>query len=38
MKRDDAGTERFLDAFYDSCASILFDPFQSIPEWKSLNG
>ncbi|KAJ7887515.1 component of IIS longevity pathway SMK-1-domain-containing protein [Mycena olivaceomarginata] len=34
-RRDDPGTERFMDHFYRSCVNILFQPLVDLPEWKN---
>ncbi|KAK7054066.1 SMK-1 domain-containing protein [Favolaschia claudopus] len=33
-RRDEPGTERFMDYFYRDCVSILFKPVMELPEWK----
>lgn len=38
MKKDDTGTERFLEYFYKECVHILFRPLVELPEWKSCKG
>ncbi|KAJ3558761.1 hypothetical protein NP233_g11438 [Leucocoprinus birnbaumii] len=34
-KRDDTGTERFLEYFYKDCVHILFKPLLELSEWKN---
>ncbi|KAL1721678.1 component of IIS longevity pathway SMK-1-domain-containing protein [Schizophyllum commune] len=38
MRKDEPGTERFLDYFYKGCAKTLFAPITDLPDWRSLNG
>ncbi|KAJ7246580.1 component of IIS longevity pathway SMK-1-domain-containing protein [Mycena haematopus] len=33
-RRDDPGTERFMEYFYRDCVNILFKPIINLPEWK----
>ncbi|KAJ7693818.1 component of IIS longevity pathway SMK-1-domain-containing protein [Mycena rosella] len=35
MRKDDPGTERFMDYFYRECVSILFRPMMDLPEWRN---
>ncbi|KAF8214082.1 component of IIS longevity pathway SMK-1-domain-containing protein [Mycena galopus ATCC 62051] len=34
-RRDDPGTERFMDYFYRDCVNILFKPMIDLPEWRN---
>ncbi|KAJ7591477.1 component of IIS longevity pathway SMK-1-domain-containing protein [Mycena floridula] len=34
-RKDEPGTERFLDYFYNQCADTLFKPINEIHEWKT---
>ncbi|KAJ6560379.1 component of IIS longevity pathway SMK-1-domain-containing protein [Mycena capillaripes] len=34
-RKDDPGTERFMDYFYRDCVNILFKPLMDLPEWKN---
>ncbi|KAJ6515393.1 component of IIS longevity pathway SMK-1-domain-containing protein [Mycena sanguinolenta] len=34
-RRDDPGTERFMEYFYRDCIHILFKPISTLPEWKN---
>ncbi|KAJ7771100.1 component of IIS longevity pathway SMK-1-domain-containing protein [Mycena maculata] len=34
FRKDEPGTERFLDFFYHECVGILFKPIHDLPEWK----
>ncbi|EKM79939.1 hypothetical protein AGABI1DRAFT_72653 [Agaricus bisporus var. burnettii JB137-S8] len=34
-RKDDSGTERFLEYFYKECVHILFKPLVELQEWKS---
>ncbi|THV08201.1 DUF625-domain-containing protein [Dendrothele bispora CBS 962.96] len=34
-RKDDPGTERFMDYFYKDCVHILFKPFSELQEWKN---
>ncbi|KAJ6561475.1 component of IIS longevity pathway SMK-1-domain-containing protein [Mycena vulgaris] len=37
VRRDDPGTERFMDYFYrDGAVNILFKPLIQLPEWKNM--
>ncbi|TRM67857.1 component of IIS longevity pathway SMK-1-domain-containing protein [Schizophyllum amplum] len=38
MRKDEPGTERFLDYFYKGCAKTLFAPITDLPDWRSVNG
>jgi protein phosphatase-4 regulatory subunit 3 len=38
IKKDDSGTERFLEYFYKECVHILFRPLVELLEWKSCRG
>ncbi|KAK2465946.1 hypothetical protein APHAL10511_001587 [Amanita phalloides] len=33
-KKDDPGTERYMDYFYKCCIDILFRPLQNLSEWR----
>ncbi|KAG6813432.1 hypothetical protein H0H92_011129 [Tricholoma furcatifolium] len=33
-RKDDPGTERFMDYFYKECLRNLFKPFFELPEWR----
>ncbi|TFK66581.1 DUF625-domain-containing protein [Pluteus cervinus] len=35
-RKDDPGTERYMDYFYKHCAHILFKPLMDLPEWKQV--
>jgi len=35
-RKDEPGTERFMDYFYKDCAVILTKPFSDLPEWKTV--
>lgn len=37
-RKDDPGTERYMDYFYKECLNILFKPFYDLPEWRNVNG
>lgn len=37
-RKDDSGTERFLEYFYKECVHILFKPLVELQEWKSCKG
>ncbi|KAG6861854.1 hypothetical protein C0995_011151 [Termitomyces sp. Mi166 len=34
-RKDDPGTERYMDYFYKDCLGILFKPFFDLPEWRN---
>ncbi|KAJ6610401.1 component of IIS longevity pathway SMK-1-domain-containing protein [Mycena sp. CBHHK59/15] len=34
-RKDEPGTERFMDYFYRECVNILFTPMMELPEWKN---
>ncbi|KAF7352367.1 SMK-1 domain-containing protein [Mycena venus] len=34
-RRDEPGTERFMDYFYRDCVNILFKPMIDLPEWRN---
>ncbi|KAJ7462163.1 component of IIS longevity pathway SMK-1-domain-containing protein [Mycena latifolia] len=34
-RRDDPGTEQFMNYFYRECVNILFKPMLDLPEWKN---
>ncbi|KAJ7223945.1 component of IIS longevity pathway SMK-1-domain-containing protein [Mycena rebaudengoi] len=34
-RKDEPGTERFMDYFYRDCVNILFKPMIELPEWKT---
>ncbi|KAJ7098713.1 component of IIS longevity pathway SMK-1-domain-containing protein [Mycena belliarum] len=34
-RKDEVGTERFMDYFYRECVSILFKPLMDLPEWRN---
>lgn len=34
-RKDDPGTERFMDYFYKDCVMTLFSPFNELPEWRN---
>ncbi|KAF9062224.1 component of IIS longevity pathway SMK-1-domain-containing protein [Rhodocollybia butyracea] len=34
-RKDDPGTERFLEYFYKDCIKILFKPLYDLPDWKT---
>ncbi|KAF9464813.1 component of IIS longevity pathway SMK-1-domain-containing protein [Collybia nuda] len=36
-RKDDPGTERYMDYFYKECLNILFKPFYDLPEWRNVN-
>ncbi|KAG6850626.1 hypothetical protein H0H93_010818 [Arthromyces matolae] len=36
LRKDDPGTERYMDYFYKHCLSILFKPFFNLPEWRNV--
>ncbi|KAJ6458623.1 component of IIS longevity pathway SMK-1-domain-containing protein [Mycena vitilis] len=36
LRKDDPGTERFMDYFYRDCVNILFKPLMELPEWRNL--
>ncbi|KIY42881.1 DUF625-domain-containing protein [Fistulina hepatica ATCC 64428] len=38
MRKDDPGTERFMEFFYKSPAHSLFKPFQDLPDWHDVQG
>ena len=38
VRKDDPGTERFMDYFYKDCIKILFSPFDQLPEWGKCPG
>ncbi|KAL1743124.1 component of IIS longevity pathway SMK-1-domain-containing protein [Schizophyllum fasciatum] len=38
MRKDEPGTERFLDYFYKGSAKTLFAPITDLPEWKNVDG
>ncbi|KAJ7068766.1 component of IIS longevity pathway SMK-1-domain-containing protein [Mycena amicta] len=33
-RKDEPGTERFMDYFYRDCVNILFKPLLELPEWR----
>lgn len=35
-RKDDPGTERYMDYFYKDCLKILFKPFYDLPEWRKI--
>ncbi|KNZ76043.1 hypothetical protein J132_00318 [Termitomyces sp. J132] len=35
-RKDDPGTERYMDYFYKDCLGILFKPFFDLPEWRNV--
>ncbi|KAF7294291.1 SMK-1 domain-containing protein [Mycena chlorophos] len=35
VRKDEPGTERFMDYFYRDCVNILFKPLLELPEWKN---
>ncbi|KAG6891694.1 hypothetical protein C0992_010097 [Termitomyces sp. T32_za158] len=37
-RKDDPGTERYMDYFYKDCLGILFKPFFDLPEWRNVQG
>ncbi|CAK5262860.1 unnamed protein product [Mycena citricolor] len=37
QRRDEPGTERFMDYFYRDCIAILFKPMIELPEWKTVS-
>lgn len=37
-RKDDTGTERFLEYFYKDCVHILFKPLLELQEWKNCKG
>ncbi|KAK7470262.1 Platinum sensitivity protein, variant 2 [Stygiomarasmius scandens] len=36
-RKDDPGTERFMNYFYQECVKILFSPFSELQEWKNFS-
>ncbi|GLB34125.1 putative DUF625-domain-containing protein [Lyophyllum shimeji] len=36
LRKDDPGTERFMDYFYKDCVNILFKPFADVPDWRNV--
>ncbi|KAF5332031.1 hypothetical protein D9758_014583 [Tetrapyrgos nigripes] len=36
-RKDDPGTERFMDYFYKDCVALLFKPFVELVEWKNFS-
>ncbi|KAJ2917508.1 hypothetical protein MD484_g2933, partial [Candolleomyces efflorescens] len=36
VAKKEGDTERFLDYFYKTCASVLFKPLMELPEWKNV--
>ncbi|KAL0580514.1 Platinum sensitivity protein [Marasmius crinis-equi] len=37
MRKDDPGTERFMEYFYKDCIEGLFAPLHDLPKWKEFN-
>lgn len=37
-KKDDPGTERYMDYFYKCCVHILFRPLHNLSEWRAVKG
>ncbi|KAG6845446.1 hypothetical protein H0H87_009354 [Tephrocybe sp. NHM501043] len=37
-RKDDPGTERYMDYFYKDCLHILFKPLFDLPEWRNAQG
>ncbi|KAF8076723.1 component of IIS longevity pathway SMK-1-domain-containing protein [Lyophyllum atratum] len=35
IRKEDPGTERYMDYFYKDCIHILFKPFYDLPEWRN---
>ncbi|KAF5322390.1 hypothetical protein D9619_000547 [Psilocybe cf. subviscida] len=35
VRKDDPGTERFMDFLYKECIPILFRPFKDVSDWRS---
>ncbi|KAG6910155.1 hypothetical protein DXG01_012914 [Tephrocybe rancida] len=35
-RKDDPGTERYMDYFYKDCLNILFKPLFELPEWRNV--
>ncbi|GAW00817.1 duf625 domain protein [Lentinula edodes] len=35
-RKDEPGTERFIEYFYKNCAQILFKPFSDLPDWRNV--
>ncbi|KAG5648782.1 hypothetical protein DXG03_000131 [Asterophora parasitica] len=38
VRKDDPGTERYMDYFYKECLGTLFNPFYDLPEWSKVTG
>ncbi|KAG5639701.1 hypothetical protein H0H81_005884 [Sphagnurus paluster] len=36
LRKDDPGTERYMDYFYKDCLNILFKPFYDLCEWSQV--
>ncbi|KAG6841834.1 hypothetical protein C0991_006241 [Blastosporella zonata] len=36
LRKDDPGTERYMDYFYKDCLHILFKPLFDLPEWRNV--
>lgn len=34
-RKDDPGTERYMEYFYKNCADLLFKPLMTLQEWKT---
>ncbi|KAG7097393.1 hypothetical protein E1B28_004743 [Marasmius oreades] len=37
MRKDDPGTERFMEYFYKDCVEALFAPLHELPKWRDFN-
>ncbi|KAF9266258.1 DUF625-domain-containing protein [Marasmius fiardii PR-910] len=37
MRKDDPGTERFMEYFYKDCVEGLFAPLHELPKWRDYN-
>ncbi|KAJ4479126.1 component of IIS longevity pathway SMK-1-domain-containing protein [Lentinula aciculospora] len=35
-RKDEPGTERFIEYFYKNCVQILFKPFYILPDWRNV--
>ncbi|KAJ7506513.1 component of IIS longevity pathway SMK-1-domain-containing protein, partial [Mycena galericulata] len=35
IRKDEPGTERFMDYFYRECVNVLFQPLLELPDWKT---
>ncbi|KAF9006689.1 component of IIS longevity pathway SMK-1-domain-containing protein [Cyathus striatus] len=38
QRKDDPGTERYMDYFYKECVHVLFKPLSELTEWKNVKG